>query len=246
MSSTTIGREHARAAGFGVLLDVVADPLHAFKALTQRPNTIAAILALVVLVLAGAWIQAPVTARANAEQLQKAFAQGRGAGLSQAQRDAMLAEALSPPVAAQLVNPAIYLVLIGAGVLAETGFATVLVMFAGGAPRFGKLCVAFLNVAVWCVGVYYLASSIIIRAGFVTENSDAAFPSVLTAANGTSDLFARGVLASLNMFLVYALVLHSIGVREIAQLRANRAYFVAGALAVSEIVASGVISKVLS
>jgi hypothetical protein len=233
------------AAGFGTLIDVVADPPRGFRALDGRSNTLAALVALVVLVLAGAWIQAPVVARANVEQLQKAFAQGHGAGLSGEQRDAMVAQAANPPVAAQLVNPAIYLVLIGAGVLAESGLAAVIVMFAGGAPRFGKLSVAFLNVAVWCIGLYYLASSVIIRVGFVTENSDAVFPSVLTAAGGVTDLFVRGALASLNIFLVFAFVLHAIGLREIAQLRSARPYVVAGTLAVAEIVASGVISKVL-
>jgi hypothetical protein len=231
-------------SNFLTIIDAAADPPRAFKKMENRPNTLVAILVLAITVIAGALIQAPVVAAANAEQMQKAFAQGRGAQLSEKQRAQMVAEAANPPLAAQLVNPAIYLGMIFLGVAAEAGLATLALVFIGGTPNFGKLFVAFTNIAVWCLGLYYLGSSIIIRAGFATEKSDAVFPSVLTLFNEQSDLFVRGALATLNIFFVLAIVLHSIGIREIGHVRANRAYFVAAILAIAEIVASGSISEV--
>jgi hypothetical protein len=226
------------------LVDSAIDPRAAFRRLRDVGNLWIALLAIAVSLASGAIIQSPVVARTNANQLQAAFDSGRGANLSAEKRRATLEEALEPPLAAQLVNPAIYFVVVVVGVALEALIASIALAFAGGAMRFGKMFGAFANVAFWCIGLYYLASSIVIRIGFVTERADAAFPSLLTVANGLGDPFVRGVLASVNVFLIGAFVLHAFALRIIGDVRPMRSYYIAGFLMLLEVLGSGLLSKV--
>ena len=232
------------SAGLAALLDTAAQPGRAFNALRERGNAVIAVLALLAAVLTGASVQGPVVARANADQLQKSFDAGRGGGYSQAQSQTMVDQALKPPLAVRLVNPAIYFALIAGGVAFEAGIAALLLVFLNGSPNYGRLLVAFLNIAFWTIGVYYLATSAIVRIGFVTEGSDAVFPSLLTLWSGATDLFVRGILASLNVFLVLALWLHAVALRELGAVNVGKAYTAAAILAVAEIGASALLSKV--
>lgn len=231
--------------GFGVLVDSALEPVAAFSSLRHKHNWLAALVALVIFVFAGAMIQSPVIARGNADQFQKAFATGQMSALTQQQRDGLYQHALNPAFLETLANPSVYVMLVVLGMSLEAGMASLLLVFNGGKPNFPSLFAASLNIGAWTIGLYYLVTSVIVRVGFVTEGADAVFPSLLTFAQSSHDMFARGALACVNVFWAAAIPLKATAIRIIGETGTKGAYAIAAAIAVAEIVVSGILSKAL-
>lgn len=123
---------------------------------------------------------------------------------------------------------------------------TIAVAFGGGEPRFRVLLTAFVNIAVWSIGLYYVTNSIIIRMAFSTVGAtgdyDALLPSMLSILPFIHNAVLRGLLAAINPFLLGGVVLQAQALRYVCGLKTATSYGISVGLAVAAALASGALS----
>jgi len=231
------------------LVNVAVAPSEAFSGLMKRPTWLVPILGVLFLIFMGGDIQAPVNHRMTVVQIQQAVTSGKAPGVDAADKQELLNNAEHPPLRQDLLNFCIYFIIIICGVLVEAVIAYVMVALAGGDPAFRTLLSAFLNIAVWTAGVYYLLLSLIMRIQFAqggtVDGLDATFPSVLTIFNSQEGAFLRGVLASLNPFWLLSGWLHASALRTVGAVSPRASLISATVLMACEATASGLVSALI-
>jgi hypothetical protein len=228
------------------LIDVVVTPNEAFRRSFNRFSWLIGALALLMLVILGGTIQAPVAHHQSAIAVQQAVAHG---SMGRAEQEAIVAQAANPPFSGDLLNFGIYFIIMLAGIAAEAGLATAFAVFASGTPNYKRLFSAMIYISVWTVGLYYVLLSVIMRLAFTQNPSatglDAVFPSALTAFSGANSSFSRGALASINPFLLAALWLHAVMMQVTGGVGRRPAYLFSIVLLVIEVLVSGALVTVL-
>ncbi len=236
-------------SSLSALANVAVAPSEAFSGLIKRPTWLTPILGLLLLIFMGGEIQAPVNHRLTVVQLQQAFDSGKASDMDAAEKQKLLNSAEHPPLRQDLLNFCIYFAIVMCGVFIEAVIAYVMVALAGGDPTFRTLLSAFLNIAVWTTGVYYLLLSGIMRIQFAqggtVDGLDATFPSTLTIFSGQQGAFQRGVLASLNPFWLLSGWLHASALRTVGAVTPRASVITATILMACEATASGLVSALI-
>lgn len=217
-----------QANGLPTVVDTIASPTEAFERQRTAPTWGWALLICVVLMIAGALLQAPAARHAAVGQIQHMLGNPKFATLSDAQKQQMIANAGKPSLLTY-AGPAVWLLV---AVLFNTLFMLLGNLAGRGQADFKRLWCGSMNIAVPTLGIGAVALGIItMLRGADSFNSSAA---LAQAVPGLGMLVPHAgivfgtFLAGINIFAVWGFFLNATMLRVTGKTNAAVAYIFAG------------------